>query len=1046
MTARTHHHRHILIMPIVVMLILIAATAAAEVERIEITSREVFADGMAFGSTGAYEKIRGRLFYAVDPDNPANAAIVDLELAPGGADGLVRFQGDFLLLKPVDLGKGNGRLLYDVNNRGNLYMLRHINGGTRTNDPSTAEDAGNGFLMEQGYSLLWSAWNWDVVSGDDRLQIELPIATKNGASIRQRIAAEIVNSFGREPAPSMPLAWGASRCYPALDAEDNSGAVLTVRDAPDAQRQEITNERWSFSRMESGVKVSDPTSISVDGGLLPGKIYELIYEVQNPRVVGLGLAAVRDAMAFFHFEDSDRYGTPNPLAIRGAAGERVSAMDLAYIFGVSQSGRFIVHMLWQGFHVDEKERMVFEGARIHVAGGGKGGFNHRFAQTTHHPSHLEGNYFPADHPPFNFLPAGAPADNDVLTEAKRLDRMPKIIMMNNTLEYWARSASLVHTDPTGTADAEFHPLVRYYMTNGAPHGGAANRARTITEHERNPLGVANLQRSMLVNLDRWVSDGTEPPPSRYPRIARGELIIAETHARRFPSIPGMRHPGRNLVPPRVDYGPDFQTTGVVAEIPPVVGPGYQTLVPAFDADGNGVGGIRLPELTAPLGTYQGWNPRSASVGTPEYLTRFDGSFWAFPITESERRSSHDPRPSVESRYDGRQDYVNRVAAEARQLEADGFLLESDAENVIGLAGRLSWPPTPVNTAPFWELGADRLRPSVVLAAVEAPVIVGPLSSGVWDASSLMPEEAEPIKSDTSAAVDSTQEVVSQPAAGDPGVVAEPEPVAVAVAATTVTAEAVSFAGGVQISAEPGLDVFLDGESAGRTTAKEDGLYLGGLKKGRHIIRVEKEGFVAQTFEVDVVSRPIEVEVSKFSPVAADPAAVAGSPQPADSMEVSSLVVTSAPQNITVEIDGRVEEKRTPQLSIGGLSVGEHVITFRKDGYEPVTSTITIEPGAENTVHGDLKTTRVEVVHQGKGSLRIISKPMRCTIWFRDEIHDKDHDRFNLSKIPAGEYPMMVMISGRKLTTTVLIVDGQRTTVEVSFVKGDDPFVITRVQK
>ena len=1030
MTTRSNRQFTFCVLQTILLAILIAATAAAEVERIEFTSREVFADGMSFGDTGAYEKIRGTLFYAVDPDNLANAAIVDLDLAPRGADGMVRFQGDFLLLKPVDLGKGNGRLLYDVNNRGNLYMLRHINGGMRTNDPSAAEDAGNGFLMEQGYSLLWSAWNWDVVSGDDRLQIELPVATENGASIRQRIAAEIVNSFGREPAPSMPLAWGASRCYPALDAEDNLGAVLTVRDAPDAQRQEIANDRWSFSRLENGVKVSDPTSIWVDGGLLPGKIYELIYEVQNPRVVGLGLAAVRDAIAFFHFEAADHYGNPNPLAIRGVGPERDSAMDLAYIFGVSQSGRFIVHMLWQGFHVDEKDRMVFEGARIHVAGGGKGGFNHRFAQTTHHPSHLEGNYFPADHPPFNFLPEGSPADNDVLTEAKRLDRMPKIIMMNNTLEYWARSASLVHTDPTGTTDAEFHPLVRYYMNNGAPHGGAATRARTITEHERNPLGVANLQRAMLVNLDGWVSEDVEPPPSRYPRIDAGELITASEHANRFPAIPGMRHPGRNLEPPRVDYGPDFWADGIFTNAPPEMGARYQTLVPAFDEDGNGVGGIRLPELAVPLGTYQGWNPRAEEFGAPAYLTRFDGSFWAFPITEAERENTRDPRPSVEARYEGHQDFVNQVAETVLQVETDGFLLPGDAESAIELAGRLAWPPETINVAPHWKTTTERLMPEATITAVAATAAI---------AVAEISEEPTP-----------TVESGVDPGAGSPAeatqTTAVAVPVAAAVAATTVTAEAVSFAGGVQISAEEGLDVFLDGESAGRTTAMEDGLYLGGLKKGRHIIRVEKKGFVAQTFEVDVVSRPIEVEVSKFIPVAAAPAAAAGSPQPADSMEVGSLVVTSAPQNISVEIDGRVEEKRTPQLSIGGLPVGEHVITFRKDGYEPVTSTITIEPGAENTVHGDLKTTRVEVVHRGKGSLRIISKPMRCTIWFRDEIHDKTHDRFNLSKIPAGEYPMMVMIPGRKLTTTVLIVDGQRTTVEVSFVKGDDPFVITRVQK
>ena len=374
MTKRTNRRFFTCILQPFLFVMLIAAHAPAEVERIEITSREVFSDGMVFGDTGAYEKIRGQLFYAVDPDNLANSAIVDLDLAPRGADGKVRFQGDFLLLKPVDLTRGNGRLLYDVNNRGNLYMLRHINGGARTNDPTTAEDAGNGFLMEQGYSLLWSAWTWDVVAGNDRLQIELPIATESGEPIRQRIVAEIVNSFGRGPVPSLPLAWGSSRSYPALDPEDNSGAVLTVRNAPGAERQTIPNDHWSFARIEDGVTVPDPTSVAVDDGLLPGKIYELIYEVQNPRVVGLGLAAVRDAMAFFHFDDEDRFGNPNPLAVRGTDGSRDSAMDLAYIFGVSQSGRFIVHMLWQGFHVDEKDRMVFEGARIHVAGGGKGGF------------------------------------------------------------------------------------------------------------------------------------------------------------------------------------------------------------------------------------------------------------------------------------------------------------------------------------------------------------------------------------------------------------------------------------------------------------------------------------------------------------------------------------------------------------------------------------------------------------------------------------------------------------------------------------------------
>jgi hypothetical protein len=696
-------------------LLVLGGNASAEVERIEITSRSVFAGGLEYGEVGPYEKIRGKLFYAVDPDNAANAAIVDLDFAPRGADGMVRFQGDFILLKPVDLRKGNGRLLYDVNNRGNLYMLRHINGGNRTNDPSTSEDGGNGFLMRQGYSLLWSAWNWDVREGDNRLQIELPIATKDGETIRQRIAAEIVNSYGLAAPASMPLAWGNSRCYPALDATDNSNAVVTLRGAPDGARVPIPNESWSFSRIENGVRVPDPTSLAVEGGIQPGIIYELIYEVENPRVVGLGLAAVRDTISFFHFAGADRFGSPSPLAVRVDGGWK-SAIDLAYIFGVSQSGRFIVHMLWQGFHVDESERMVFDGARIHVAGGGKGGFNHRFAQTTHHPSDLEGNFMPADHPPFNFLPDWSPPDNDVLVEAKRLDAIPKIIMTNNTLEYWTRSASRVHTDATGTGDAPFHPNVRYFMTNGAPHGGAASRTPTVTEHGRNPLDVASVQRAMLVNLDRWVGEGVEPPPSRYPTIDRGQLITAAEHGERFPKIPGMRHPGRNLQPPRVDYGPDFWTEGVFAIVPPRAGERYRTLVPAFDADGNGVGGIRLPELEAPLGTFQGWNPRATEFGAPDFLTRFDGSFWAFEITETGREATGDPRPSIEARYPDKQRYVARVTEAAKRLVADRMLLGEDGEAYMDAAARVAWPPAMIDGAPFWRL-------EVAIERVDEPVAV-----------------------------------------------------------------------------------------------------------------------------------------------------------------------------------------------------------------------------------------------------------------------------------------------------------------------------------
>ena len=681
--------------------ILLSFQLDAKVSQIEIISREVFADGHKFGDTGAYEKIKGKLVYTIDPSHPANAAIVDLNLAPTNDVGLVEFSGDFLLLKPIDLEKGNNRLLYGVNNRGNLTMISFLNSAGRSNNPTTIEDAGNGFLMRQGYSLLWSAWNWDVRPGNDRLQIELPVITENYKPITQKIAAEIVVG---EFAQSQPLAFGNSRSYPAVNSKNPTKAVLTVRDSPQGQRTEIPREEWSFARVEEDQFLLDPTHLYIQSGFEPGKIYELIYEAKDPRVVGLGLAAARDAISFFRFDTKDDQGNLNPLVNTKASDLSRPDPDQAYIFGISQSGRFITHTIFQGFHVDENNRMVFDGARIHVPGGGKGAFNFRFAQTTHHPSHLEGNTMPADFFPFNYAPQRDPVSNqsgDVLAVAKRMGKIPRILITNNELEYWTRSASLIHTDVTATRDAAVHENVRIYMTNGAPHGPARSRKPGIYEHENNPLSSAPVARALLVALDRWVSDGVSPPASRHPRLDQGELLTPAEHRDLFPKIPGMRHPGKNLRPPRLDLGEDFWKKGIMTRVPPKMGIPFETRVPGFDADGNGVGGIRLPELTVPLGTYQGWNPRNRSAGSSEFLARFAGSFWFLPRTKNQRLSVGDPRPSIEERYTSKTDYVAQVNDAVEKLIGDGFLLEEDAERYNMAAEKITWPPEPLNEPPFW---------------------------------------------------------------------------------------------------------------------------------------------------------------------------------------------------------------------------------------------------------------------------------------------------------------------------------------------------------
>jgi len=755
---------------------LMATPSEARVAWIEITERVPFAGGMEFGKVGAYEKIKGRLHYAVDPDNRYNRQIVDLLLAktgqlredvsvvhpgpsgyveekvggdPRNARGEVEFWGDFLLLKPVDLTKGNHRLLYDVNNRGGLRALEYYNDAPSGNNPTTAKDAGNGWLMREGYSILWTGWNWDVETpGGDPQRIFLPIIVNaDGTPLVERINAELTVQI-TSGIKSEWFGWGGSRCYPVADDPAlQQQATLTVRDAPDVDhigpRTEIPRTDWQFAIDVNGNVVPNPVHVYYSKGFEKGKIYELLYHAKNPRVVGLGLAAIRDAISFFHFEKQDDKGSANPLTTqRGGAMQTDPAY--AYIFGISQSGRVITTMIYQGFHVDEKGRMVFEGARPDVPGGGKGAFNYRWAQTTHHPKHIEGNYFAADHFPFNFTKDGEwqrdpqrtrdGQDGDVLAVAKALGKIPKIMLDNHETEYWTRAASLVHTDVAGTRDVgpEAHPNVRFYMVNGSQHGSPAAATKRTNANDQHSDGYVEhrpVGRAFLVVLDRWVTYGIEPPPTTVPRIAQGELVTVTKHKADFPQIPAYsyngvnfpaeRHPGTSLKPPRADYGPRFfmptpkpgdevpiAYPGIqeAENVPPkYFGPPYETHVPYFDKDGNGIGGIRMVELEVPLGTYQGWNPRCDTCGASDFLQPFNVSFWPFAATEAERNAKADPRPSIEARYPNKEDYAARVARAAHRLQQQGFILEEDERAIVANAEKLAWPPVPQDGYPFWKM-------------------------------------------------------------------------------------------------------------------------------------------------------------------------------------------------------------------------------------------------------------------------------------------------------------------------------------------------------
>ena len=650
------------------LLAILAAPAAARVERIEILSREPFASGAAFGSAGAYEKLRGRAFFALDPEAAANAAIADLKRAPRRADARAVFTADFLMLRPSEPARGNGTLLYEVNNRGRIAMLRQLDEATLSSDPVTPADAGNGFLFREGFTLLWSAWATDVATtpGDKLLLLQAPIATENGEPITGPVAYDLIVD---RPAATARFTGMGGTAYP-FAAPGAPDAALTERDRPEGERRPIARAAWSFVPPRDG---GTPSEIALEGAFKPGRIYQLTYTARDPMIVGLGMAGIRDLLAYLR---------THPLADAPAPQRNL-------IFGISQSGRVIQTMLLDGLHVAEDGTPAFDGAFVHVAGGGKGGFNYRFAMPTRHFSVLEDHIYPTDFFPFTTVATRDPVSGveaSLLDKARVLGAVPKLFYVNNSSEYWNRAASLPTTDPAGQRDVAPAPQARVYLIAGAQHYAGLARIRGVFENCVNPLNHYRVMRALVLALDRWVRDGSEPPPSTYSRIADGTLISVAAYKESFPHIPGVRLPEGNLRPPRLDLGPRFAGERIADRVPPAAGAPFEALVPRPNADGLDEGGIALPEVQVPLGTRMGFNLRNATAGFPWATGRWDGSFIPFARSEAERRAAGDPRPSLEARYQDRADYEAKVRASAATVVAQGFLRAEETDDLVRQAG------------------------------------------------------------------------------------------------------------------------------------------------------------------------------------------------------------------------------------------------------------------------------------------------------------------------------------------------------------------------
>ena len=627
----------------------------------------------------AYEELKGRLHFAIDPKHAANVRITDVALAPRDAGGRVTWDSDVSILLPVDRARCSGRILLDVVNRGNTVAVPNFNRATRPafgpgSDPNPPIDVGDAFLMTRGWVVISCGWQGDLPRVPGLLGMRTPEARDaQGRPLRGRIHTQ-VQSTG--PVADFLLSDRGHVPYPAADLEE-PGALLTVRDQPDGPATSIPRERWRFARSEGGRITPDAGHIHLDGGFEKGRLYQVTYTAEGAPVQGLSMAALREAVAWLKHGGAAE-GNPAPGRLRWA-----------YAYGRSQTGRLLRTLVYEDLNLDEHGREALDGVIANVPGGMRGEFNQRFGQHSKDRNNMMAHLFP-----FTDQPSVDPETGAKDALHARLDARGsrlRVYYTNTSAEYHRGDASLIHTDPDGQRDAALGPSTRVYHFAGTEHGlGIWPPTDTQTapadptgpvERSQNLRGVVDyspLLRACLVHLDRWVVEGIEPPPSRHPRLADGTAVPPDRLAAVFAAIPAARYPRHNPRPRRLDW-----TT-----MPPTPGRAFGSLVSAVDDDGNERGGIVLPELAVPLAAHTGWNLRHPDIGGAEQLLVFAGATIPFPRTRAEREASGDPRPSIAERYPSREAYLERVREAARALAREGYLLEDDVPLSVAAAGRL----------------------------------------------------------------------------------------------------------------------------------------------------------------------------------------------------------------------------------------------------------------------------------------------------------------------------------------------------------------------
>ena len=558
-----------------------------------------------------------------------------------------------------------------------------MNDAPHSNKPILSTHAGNGFLMQKGYSIVWSGWQGDLKPGDNRLTMDLPIPVIGNQDVTGIVRSEFV--VDQQGIFSLPLSGNSyTKSYRAIST-DTSKASLTYREYEHEKRIPISPSQWRFGYLNrNGLLVASHENCYLQSGFQPGLIYELLYPAKKPLVLGLGFLGVRDLISFFRYEKVDAVGTINPFY------DNDRGIQRAYSWGRSQSGRFLREFVYQGYNEATNRKKVFDAIFPHVSGGGRVSLNYRFAQPGRFPLNHAEHLYPSDQFPFAYSKLTDPFTQKKDGILKRPKTDPLVIHTQTASEYWDRRGSLVHTDLQGN-DLPENDKARVFLFASSQHFADPLQGKQdallaqitgSTRYPPNPLNTTPLLRALLDRLDQWVRDGTPPPPSQVPSVTDGTAVKAIDIEKHFPLIPGLNC---SFAINRVyyqDHGDQFGQ-GILDKEPPIehLDKEYPVYVSKVDRDGNEISGIRTPQVAVPLATYTGWNmrPTGYAENAPTGTT---GSYFPFSLSKQTRLNNKDPRLSIQERFSSRDDYVIAVRKTATKLQKAGLLLQEDVDQYV----------------------------------------------------------------------------------------------------------------------------------------------------------------------------------------------------------------------------------------------------------------------------------------------------------------------------------------------------------------------------